>query len=132
MFEQQHLVAERSLDPLSLALKEPRPVGVVVNDLDRSDQWYEHSELRSPDLLLSQWNVGRRPSLLWCGFAFLFHRVSSGVVNLWHVHLLSIFASPKSLKPFSLAYRIAESIPKSCTKNIGPLDDAPPFSSKIQ
>jgi hypothetical protein len=39
VFNQQNPVAERGLDPLGLALKEPRPLRVVVDDVDRPDQW---------------------------------------------------------------------------------------------
>jgi hypothetical protein len=39
MFDQQNPIAERVLDPPGLALKEPRPLRVVVDDLDTPDQW---------------------------------------------------------------------------------------------
>ena len=38
MFKQYDPVAERGLDPLDLALEEPGPSGVVVGDVDMSNQ----------------------------------------------------------------------------------------------
>jgi hypothetical protein len=40
MFDQQNPLAERGLDPLGLTLKEPRPLRIVVDDLDTHDQWH--------------------------------------------------------------------------------------------
>src|SRR5947209_11488349 len=39
VFNQQDPVAERGLDALDLAIEEPGPLGVVVDDVDMPDQW---------------------------------------------------------------------------------------------
>jgi hypothetical protein len=53
VFEQEDLIAERGPDPLSLALKEPRPLRVVFDDVDRTGLWYYLSHMGRPDLLIS-------------------------------------------------------------------------------
>jgi len=64
VFDQQYPFAERGLDPLGLALKETRPLRVIVDDQDRPDQWRQLTDKGSPDLLLSLWYIRGRQSLL--------------------------------------------------------------------
>src|SRR5258708_28289947 len=147
MFEQQDSVAECGSYSLGLALKEPRPFMVIVSNVDRPGQRREFSDMRCldlllPDLPLSQGYVRNYPSLLRCRSVFSFRRISSCVVNPRHVYLLSISGSimqslPRLLfscrfVPNPSDYGIAESISKSCAKNIDLVDDASTLTGKIQ
>lgn len=52
MLDQERPFTEQDFDTYGLAFKMPGPLGVVVENVDRSDQWLEFSALGRLDLLL--------------------------------------------------------------------------------